>query len=143
MRTIFFVGALSALYSYSRAVELEAESTQPPELEAFAGPLAEDNILSLAQTHSHSHGHNHLDAWGESEGDSDAEADGDLDADEDVGDVAMMAMAKARKQKAAAAAAAKKKAAAPTKAKTPSTMGGVVDIALANKDKLRNLKAAK
>ena len=57
-----------------------------------------------------------------------------------MGDVAFAAMAKARKQKAAAAAAAKKKAAA---LKTPSTMGGVVDMAMLNKDKLKNLKAAK
>ena len=145
MRTYFFVGALSTFYTYSRALELEAETTLPPELEAFAGPLAEDHILNMAQIHSH--GHNHLDAWADadSEGDSDADADGDLDADEDVGDVALMAMARARKQKAAAAAAAKKKAAAQKK-KAPSSLGGVVDFGMsseANKNKLRALKAAK
>ena len=59
MRTIFFVGTLSALYSYSQAVELEAESTQPLELEAFATPLGEDNILSLAQVDSHNHSHSY------------------------------------------------------------------------------------
>ena len=48
MRTIFFVGALSALHNYSQAVELEAESSLPLELEAFAGPLSEDSILNLA-----------------------------------------------------------------------------------------------
>ena len=149
MRTYFFVGALTMLYNTSRAAELEAETSLPPELEAFAGPLAEDSILNMAQIHSH--GHNHLDAWADadSEGDSDADADGDLDADldgeDDVGDVALKAMAKARKQKAAAAAAGKKQAAAPKK-KAPSSLGGVVDFGMsseANKDKLRALKAAK
>ena len=151
MRTYFFVGALTTLYNTSRAAELEAETSLPPEFGAFAGPLAEDSILNLAQIHSHSHGHNHLDAWADadSEGDSDADVDGDLDADldknQDVGDVALMAMARARKQKAAAAAAANKKAAAPKK-KAPSSLGGVVDFGMsseANKDKLRALKAAK
>ena len=52
--------------------------------------------------------------------------------------MAMAAMARARKQKAAAAAAAKRKAAA---RKTPSSMGGVVDIAMANKDLLRKQAA--
>jgi hypothetical protein len=52
----------------------------------------------------------------------------------------MAAMARKRKQKADAAAAAKKKAVA---RKTPSTMGGVVDIAMANKDLLRKAKISK
>lgn len=59
MRTIFFVGAISTLYSYSRALELEAETAQPSELEAFATPLGEDSILSLAQVGSHGHLHSY------------------------------------------------------------------------------------
>ena len=53
----------------------------------------------------------------------------------------MAAMARARKQKAAAAAAAKKKAT--PRPPQPKTMGGVVDIAMANKDLLRKKLAAK